>query len=549
VASLALGGGALLTTNGGSTWNPVTFPSGFTVEDVQCPTSAACWAIGGASGNTEILSTANQGASWTVSLATGLADGGGASIFCASASACTAEGALSQTAFGGLGLTLWSTQDGGASWGNDGETTPLNLTCPTSTWCVADDEDGHLEIGTTGTSPVVGSVYTPVSPYRITDTRSGSGEPNAGKTLGAGATLAVQVGGTGSGNDGVPTSGATAVALNVTAVGPSASGYLTVWQTGVTQPLASNLNFAPGQTVANLVVVPLSTSGQVSIFNASGSTNVVVDVAGWFGPATGGSSAGEYVSAPSPTRIADTRSTSGEPYAGETLAAGGTLTVAGFSDAPQVSSNALALNVTVTDTSAGGYLTVYPAGTTRPVASNLNWTAGQTVAGRVLSQTDTTGSVTVYNGSSGTVDVIVDESGWFTASGASGGGLFTPVTPTRMADTRSGSGEPDAGSAPAPDDGDVAVNVAGVGNVPDEDVQAAMLNVTVTDTTASGFLSAADDDNWSGEAPSWSDLNWLAGQTVANSTVGDVGDDGAIDLVNGSTGSADVVVDVSGWFS
>jgi hypothetical protein len=337
--------------------------------------------------------------------------------------------------------------------------------------------------------------------------------------------------------------------LNVTAVGPTASSYLTVWPTGVTQPLASNLNFVAGETVANLVVVPLGSSGQVSIFNGSGSTNVVVDVAGWFGSVSAGSSAGEYVAGLNPTRIADTRSGSGQPYAGDTLAAGASLTVAGFSTAPSSSAAALALNVTVTNTQSSGYLTVYPAGTTRPLASNLNWTSGQTVAGRVLSETNSAGSFTLYNGSSGTVDIVVDESGWFTNSLGGGGGVFTPVTPDRLADTRSGSGEPDAGASPGPNDGDVPVAVAGVGNVPDESVEAAMLNVTVTNTASPGFLSAADDNNWSGGAPDWSDLNWLAGQTVPNSTLADVGFDGNVDIVNGSGGAAAVVVDVSGWFS
>ena len=72
------------------------------------------------------------------------------------------------------------------------------------------------------------------------------------------------------------------VVLNVTATGPSASGFLTVFPGDSPRPLASTLNFEPGATVANLVTVPLSPTGQFTIFNSAGRTDVVVDVAGWF---------------------------------------------------------------------------------------------------------------------------------------------------------------------------------------------------------------------------------------------------------------------------
>ena len=111
------------------------------------------------------------------------------------------------------------------------------------------------------TTPVMGS-YVSVTPFRITDTRPGSGQPNAGKTLAAAATLNVQVTGLGT----VP-AGASAAVLNVTAVSPTASGFLTVFPAGITMPTVSNLNFTPGVTVANLVTVPLSSTGMVSIFN------------------------------------------------------------------------------------------------------------------------------------------------------------------------------------------------------------------------------------------------------------------------------------------
>ena len=80
----------------------------------------------------------------------------------------------------------------------------------------------------------------------------------------------------------MPASGVSAVVLNVTVTQPTASSFLTAWPAGAARPLASNLNFVPGQTVPNLVVVKAGAGGVVDLFNSTGSTHVVADVAGWF---------------------------------------------------------------------------------------------------------------------------------------------------------------------------------------------------------------------------------------------------------------------------
>ena len=77
--------------------------------------------------------------------------------------------------------------------------------------------------------------------------------------------------------------GATALLLNVTVVSPTAAGFVTAWSGETTLPLASTLNFVPGQTVANLAVVPLDAQGRCRLYNSAGSTHLVADVVGWFG--------------------------------------------------------------------------------------------------------------------------------------------------------------------------------------------------------------------------------------------------------------------------
>jgi len=126
------------------------------------------------------------------------------------------------------------------------------------------------------------SGYLALAPARLLDTRSGQstidGQYAGTGALAGGGTLDLTV--TGRGN--LPTVAKGAVVLNVTSVQPSRPGYITVWPSGVTQPLASNLNLNPNTTIANLVIVKIGSNGKVSFYNGStAATDLVVDVQGW----------------------------------------------------------------------------------------------------------------------------------------------------------------------------------------------------------------------------------------------------------------------------
>ncbi|MCL4422405.1 MAG: IPT/TIG domain-containing protein [Actinobacteria bacterium] len=183
--------------------------------------------------------------------------------------------------------------------------------------------------GTSSISPSDGflyvspGLYDPLAPYRICDTRpgnpSGLAGPDAqctGKALLAGAPLKVQVAGTypcwttascatGT-SSGVPSSGVEAAVLNVTITSPTDASYITVYPDGVGQPMASSLNFVPGQSVANLVQVAVGQSGAIDISLAQGSAEVIVDVEGYYSESST-SVAGMYFPLSSPQRICDTR--------------------------------------------------------------------------------------------------------------------------------------------------------------------------------------------------------------------------------------------------
>ena len=120
-----------------------------------------------------------------------------------------------------------------------------------------------------------GSVFTPLTPDRLLDTRAGS---KVGEIDGSGSAYSLQV----TGEGGVPSSGVAAVALNVTVVDGEAGdfgGFVTVFPCG-TRPDASNLNFTSGQTIPNAVIAPVSSSGKVC-FYVYGKAHLLADVSGY----------------------------------------------------------------------------------------------------------------------------------------------------------------------------------------------------------------------------------------------------------------------------
>jgi hypothetical protein len=261
------------------------------------------------------------------------------------------------------------------------------------------DVQGYVSTptGTPGTD----GLYKPLPPSRVLDTRSGTGAPAAKLAGGASLTLTV------AGNAGVPASGVEAVVLNLTVTNPTQPGYLTAWPTGATQPLASNLNFAIGQTIPNRAIVKVNSSGQVSIFNNAGTVDVVADVSGWFTDGTVVQASGAVFTGLVPSRILDTR-TSLPVGAGGTI----TLQVSGQGGVPATGAVAAVLNVTVTNTTASSYLTVWPDGTGRPLASDMNWVAGQTIPNLAIVKLGSNGKVDIFN-FAGSTDVVVDVMGWY----------------------------------------------------------------------------------------------------------------------------------------
>ncbi len=240
-------------------------------------------------------------------------------------------------------------------------------------------------------APDLGSGFTPVTPSRVLDTRTGVGGHSG--AAGPGETITLAIPNTPSGTK--------AVVLNMTVTGPTAGGYLSVYPYGSARPTVSSLNFAKGQTVPNLVTAAVDGAGRVSIYNSSGNSHIIADLAGYYSLGRG-----SEFKAVNCTRVMDTRSGLGAAKGKLPGGSTQTLTIPGL----PAGTTAVALNVMVTGPTTGGYLTVYPSDAPRPSASNLNFAAGQTISNMVVVRVGAGGKVTFYN-SSGSVDVVADLAG------------------------------------------------------------------------------------------------------------------------------------------
>lgn len=377
--------------------------------------------------------------------------------------------------------------------------------------------------------------YDPLTASRLLDTRNGTGAPTG--QLKAGATLQLQV----TGRGGVPSTGAAAVVLNITETGATASSYLTVYSAGQSRPVVSSLNFVAGSTRANSATVPVGSSGQVSIFNASGSVSVIVDVVGYYASSSVTTTTGSEFDTQPASRLTDTRTSPEGALAGHTILSM-YVDFSGGADNSYV--RALAVNVTAVGAQTSGFLSVYDGGPTLPTTSTLNFSDSGAVANLAVVKTTLCSDCAspapvqfaVYNGSTQSVHVLVDLVGVYYDDGTVGL-RFHPITPVRISDSRKPlngqaltAGQTQELTAPT--------TVAGASTT------ALVSNVTAIAPTASTYLTLwqAGDTK-----PMASNLNAAAGSTIANGAIVPIATTRKFEIYN-SAGTTNFVIDVTGRF-
>jgi hypothetical protein len=357
--------------------------------------------------------------------------------------------------------------------------------------------------------------FVATSPCRLADQRDGTNVVRLDAQI-----VRVEV----RGRCGVPAD-ATAVALTVTVdssltQGP---GYISVWPEGQPVPTASIINYFQGQVRANGAIVGLQAPGTIAVLSSNGAP-VVVDVTGWFVPASS-ARAGRFVPI-TPTRAVDTRLAPRQAP----LAAGETITVPLPPDVP-TDASAVALTVTLTEATGPGYFTVSPAGSPAPSTSIVNADAARQTraAGSIVAVSPA--GLDVYSRSGG--HVLIDITGWFTGTSAADDddGLFVAAdAPRRLVDTRSGN----------------PVWAGGTIEIPNVDPNAAALavNVALVNPMRATYLTAHAARE---PLPVASSVNATSSSEIAASMA--IAPVSAAGLAVYSSGGSDAIVDLAGWFT
>ncbi|MGE0881726.1 MAG: beta strand repeat-containing protein [Acidimicrobiia bacterium] len=274
-----------------------------------------------------------------------------------------------------------------------GDNGKISLYAFAATHLVADVAGYYVPSGSTADGRFVG-----VDPSRILDTRLTS-KPAAGATT----DLVV------TGQGGVPSTGVSAVVLNLTAVNPADAGYVTAFAKGASQPTVSNINvYYENQIIANQVVVPVGTGGAISLYNFKG-VDLVVDVNGYYTDTTAtASSSGLFVGL-SPSRFLDTR-TSQRPADGSTT----NLTIAGTTPVPSSGVAGVVFELTIAGNTDLGFVSAWPKGGTQPTVSSINPDyENQLLSNQVTLRTGTDGAISLFTFKA--TDLVVDVNGYFTA--------------------------------------------------------------------------------------------------------------------------------------
>lgn len=270
-------------------------------------------------------------------------------------------------------------------------------------------------------SPSTPLQLIPVTPCRVVDTRGPDGR-FGGPPIQGGTFRSFPIP---QGSCSIPSTAA-AYSLNVFVIPQARLSYLTVYPTGEDRGLVTTINARDGFIKAHAAIVPAGTDEAVSVY-ASDTTDVVLDIDGYFAPASG--SALEFYPL-TPCRAVDTRN-------GQYLQGGQERDFPLLQSSCSIPANAVAYSLNLTAlprTGFLGFLSVWPAGQEQPMVATLVDATGTVVSNAAIVPAGTGGAIAVYP--SDDTDLIIDINGFFAAPGAGGLSLYPTAQPCHAFDTR-----------------------------------------------------------------------------------------------------------------
>ncbi len=322
--------------------------------------------------------------------------------------------------------------------------------------------------------------------------------------------------------------------------GPMTGGtVVTIVGANFTGATAVDFGTAPGSDIAvNTAGTSLSVKTPAAGYAQTVAVTVVTPVGHSAASAAGQFAYVEVASsyhALAPVRLLDTRKSDGGGPLGPQSTR--TLKVSGVAGVP-TTANAVELNLTVTDTTAATYATVFPTGQSLPNAASLTAAKGQTVGHLVEVPIGANDEISIFN-DAGSSHVVVDLEGYYTP-GTGAAGRLVPLTPTQVLNTaaKGGGGPLGAGVSRA-------LKVTGVGGVPKTGVAAVEFDLTSANTTAASWAAVYPAGI---TRPLSSNIDWQPGQSASNLVVAPVGKGGEVELFN-HVGKTNLVVVITGYIT
>ena len=389
------------------------------------------------------------------------------------------------------------------------------------------DSEGDTVLTVTGPTY---TTYHPITPVRVLDTRSGTGLK--GKlTAGVPRTFAV------AGKGGIP-AGADAITANATVVNSSAASSIYLGPSPIAHPSTFTLSFNKGQIANRGITVALSATGSLSVtYRATtGTTDLVLDVSGYFTPGSGGDTYHPLT----PARVVDTRVGVGLK-GGLKANTPATFAVWGHGGVPK-NAKAVTGNVTVVNPTNAWAVYIGPAPVAKPAASTINFTRAQVQGNSVTVALSSTGTLSAtYMSTKGAhTDLVFDVTGYFTADAT--GLRYVSLVPSTLVDTRTATGLTGKVTANTPrtfavrGHAGVAANAAGITGI-----------ISVVNQTSPWALFVGPVAS---SKPTTSNLNFGTkdvcsnGVTVALSSTGSL----SVTYMSGAKRTTDVVLYVTGYF-
>ena len=364
--------------------------------------------------------------------------------------------------------------------------------------------------------------FVPVDPVKLYDTTDAGRFP-----VGPGQQLNLRVPGVGR----LPDSGIGAVALNISTTCATSPTTVTAWPAGAGRPASPALNAPAGSGASAMAVTALGGDGAVSIYNASGTTELAVHVVGYY-PLAGG-----HVFRPTKTlRLYDSkRDARGRLSSGSERV----IAMPSRGKVPASSMSGVLLNVRAKGAKGVGSLTVQGTDSARDSAT-LRFAPGTQATNRAVARL-VGGAFKITGHGAGSTHVVVDAVGWWAPPEVTGGRLYQARSTSRVLDTTRGVGAPRAkvGAGRV-----LKVKVAGRGKPVPGSAKAVVMNLTARSATRWTFVTAWPNGR---RRPAYPDLSVSAWRTTANLVVVRVGKKNRVRIAN-SKGSTHLVGDIVGYY-